>query len=147
MFNHREHRRHEKRVSKYDFVDFLVFERKNGSFSKDEISERGFLVVEFLESGNVVHTEGLVVTEMKGEGEKSSKTFLPQSFGEYTSPRSTTTKRPVRLMVRTPPFHGGNRGSNPLRVAKIPVSLARLGFCVPLRMILILEGAIAGLSQ
>ncbi len=32
-------------------------------------------------------------------------------------------------MVRTPPFHGGNRGSNPLRVAKIPVSLARLGFC------------------
>ena len=25
--------------------------------------------------------------------------------------------RPVRLMVRTPPFHGGNRGSNPLRDA------------------------------
>ena len=132
MFNDRKHRRHEKGVSKNNFVDFLVFERENGSFSEDEISERGFLVVEFLESGNVGHIEGLMGTDMKGEGEKSSKTFLPQSFGEYTSPPSTTTKRPVRLMVRTPPFHGGNRGSNPLRVAKIPVSLARLGFCIAL---------------
>ena len=36
-------------------------------------------------------------------------------------------------MVRTPPFHGGNRGSNPLRVAKIPASLAELGFCFATR--------------
>lgn len=36
----------------------------------------------------------------------------------------TTRKRPVRLVVRTPPFHGGNRGSNPLRVATLHPSLA-----------------------
>jgi hypothetical protein len=32
----------------------------------------------------------------------------------------TVTPRPHRLVVRTPPFHGGNRGSNPLGDA-IPI--------------------------
>ncbi len=31
--------------------------------------------------------------------------------------KSTKKIRPVRLMVRTPDFHSGNRGSIPLRVA------------------------------
>ncbi|MDB4511786.1 hypothetical protein N9081_07580, partial [Akkermansiaceae bacterium] len=44
--------------------------------SEDEISERGFLVVEFLESGNVSHTGGLIGTEMKSEGEKKFKNLL-----------------------------------------------------------------------
>ena len=50
--------------------------------------------------------------------------------GSLCPRQALTIQCPVRLMVRTPPFHGGNRGSNPLRVAKIPVSLARLGFCI-----------------
>ena len=36
-----------------------------------------------------------------------------------SAPLNNTTKCPVRLMVRTPPFHGGNRGSNPLRDATL----------------------------
>ena len=33
--------------------------------------------------------------------------------------------RPVGQGVKTPPFHGGNRGSNPLRVIAIPIALTR----------------------
>lgn len=29
---------------------------------------------------------------------------------------STRTQRPVGQAVKTPPFHGGNTGSNPVRV-------------------------------
>ena len=43
--------------------------------------------------------------------------------------RTQTKVRPHGLMVRTPPFHGGNRGSNPLGVTKQskdePVSIRR----------------------
>ena len=43
------------------------------------------------------------------------------------------TKRPVRLGVRTPDFHSGNRGSIPLRATrskiKISKSLQNLIFC------------------
>ena len=35
---------------------------------------------------------------------------------------------PHRLMVRTSPFHGGNRGSNPLGVTKPRLLLSRLFF-------------------
>ena len=28
-------------------------------------------------------------------------------------------KRPVRLRARTPPFHGGDTGSNPVRATKV----------------------------
>ena len=41
--------------------------------------------------------------------------------GRGFNPHRSPTKlfiRPHRLMVRTSPFHGGNRGSNPLGVTK-----------------------------
>ncbi len=38
--------------------------------------------------------------------------------------------RPVGQGVKTPPFHGGNRGSNPLRVTKYG-GLAQLGEHLP----------------
>ena len=34
-------------------------------------------------------------------------------------------KRPVRLRARTPPFHGGDTGSNPVRATKNRYSTAR----------------------
>ena len=36
-------------------------------------------------------------------------------------------KRPVRLRARTPPFHGGDTGSNPVRATK-PLPLAAKAF-------------------
>ena len=33
--------------------------------------------------------------------------------------------RPVRLVVRTPPFHGGNTGSSPVRVATLSLPFFR----------------------
>lgn len=38
-------------------------------------------------------------------------------------------KRPVRLRARTPPFHGGDTGSNPVRATKPCIEDARLFFC------------------
>ena len=43
-------------------------------------------------------------------------------------------QRSVRLGVRTPDFHSGNRGSIPLRTTKNPISTSGMGFfsfCVP----------------
>ena len=43
---------------------------------------------------------------LENNGDRGNLThFLPEA------------KRPVRLAVRTPPFHGGNTGSIPVRVA------------------------------
>lgn len=38
-------------------------------------------------------------------------------------------KRPVRLRARTPPFHGGDTGSNPVRATKPCIEDARLFLC------------------
>ena len=43
---------------------------------------------------------------------------------------SAIIARPVGQGVKTPPFHGGNRGSNPLRVTKYG-GLAQLGEHLP----------------
>ncbi len=37
-------------------------------------------------------------------------------------------RRPVGQVVKTPPFHGGNRGSNPLRVTNLPLHLTAFTF-------------------
>ena len=43
-------------------------------------------------------------------------TVSPRSF-----PRSFATPRPRGQAVKTSPFHGGNTGSNPVGVIKVPV--------------------------
>ena len=51
--------------------------------------------------------------------------------GEADRLYSGTLGRPYRLAVRTPPFHGGSRGSIPLRVAiSSPVSRNPLFPCL-----------------
>lgn len=46
-------------------------------------------------------------TGAKTFGRKASQTYLCRPL-----------KRPVRLRARTPPFHGGDTGSNPVRATK-----------------------------
>ena len=41
-------------------------------------------------------------------------------FWQFPAALSAPLMRPVRLVVRTPPFHGGNTGSSPVRVAISP---------------------------
>ncbi len=44
-----------------------------------------------------------------------SSTFLLRTH--FFLPYSALLERPYRPAVRTPPFHGGDTGSNPVRVA------------------------------
>lgn len=56
--------------------------------------------------------------------------FLAMSSSSGIFPRrlGAPQMRPVRLVVRTPPFHGGNTGSSPVRVAISPqLSHPRVG--------------------
>ena len=52
----------------------------------------------------------------------------PEAAG--SSPASATNIRPLGQAVKTPPFHGGNRGSIPLGVT-IYGSIAQLGEHLP----------------
>ena len=61
------------------------------------------------------------------------KKTLPQvsNYGFFRPRRKTSPhKRPVRLAVRTPPFHGGNTGSSPVRVA-IMLAFSEASFFLP----------------
>ena|GEM_PF-4366496 len=54
-------------------------------------------------------------TGAKTFGRKASQTYLCRPL-----------KRPVRLRARTPPFHGGDTGSNPVRATKKTLTNQRL---------------------
>lgn len=54
-------------------------------------------------------------TGVKTFGRKASQTYLCRPL-----------KRPVRLRARTPPFHGGDTGSNPVRATKKALTNQRL---------------------
>ena len=53
-----------------------------------------------------------------------------RGFKSHRLPTKFYSIRPHRLMVRTSPFHGGNRGSNPLGVTqKALMQIRAFFFC------------------
>ena len=50
-------------------------------------------------------------------------------------------------MVRTSPFHGGNRGSNPLGVTRASVEISKLFILIESRSTAVIEGSSKGMPS